>query len=342
MKIKLGVIGAGKISQVRHLPEAKSNPQVDLRGICDAVEDRAEALSELYDCKAYTDYHEMLQDGEFDAIVVAATNATHARMTIDALNAGSHVLCEKPMATTLEDAQKMIRAAEKNGKQLMIGHNQRLEIVHQKARDILQSGRLGKVLSFTTTFGHQGADFWAIDAEKTWFFKKDDAGLGVLGDLAIHKLDLIRWLLDDDFTQVCAFSDSLSKTYPNGQLIDVEDNAVGILRTQKGAIGTLTVSWSYKKENNSSTIYCQEGILEIFTHPDFPLVINYDHEHSEYHQLGKKSTNIEQLNSGVMDAFIGALVENRSVPIPGIEGYKTLEAVLACQRSAETGQVVTL
>lgn len=342
MTIRVGIIGAGKIVRVRHLPEAKLNPNAEIAAICDTNSDRANEIAEQYQCKPYTDYKKMIQDPDLDAIVVAATNKTHAMMTIDALNAGKHVLCEKPMATSLEDAKKMLDAAEKNGKQLMIGNNQRLETAHQKAKEILQSGKMGKILTFYTTFGHPGSEDWAIEGDNTWFYRKDIAGLGVLGDLAIHKLDLVRWLIDDDYAQISSFTNTLSKTYPDGTPIDLEDNAVCVLKTRKGILGTLSASWSYKKEKNMTTIYCQNGVMEIYSNPAFPLAINYNHEQGEYYQLGKKSTNLEQLNSGVMDAFIGALIEGREVPIPGIEGYKALEAVMACQRSAESGQVVTL
>ncbi|MDY6873408.1 MAG: Gfo/Idh/MocA family oxidoreductase [Chloroflexota bacterium] len=342
MTIRIGIIGAGKIVRVRHLPEAEQNPNAEVRAVCDLIEDRAQELADQYHCKPYTDYKKMIQDPELDAIVVAATNKTHAMMTIDALNAGKHVLCEKPMATSLEDAKQMLAAAEKNGKQLMIGNNQRLETAHQKAKDLLQSGKLGKVLTFNTVFGHPGSEEWAIEGDKTWFYKKEVAGLGVLGDLAIHKLDLVRWLINEDYAQVSAFTNTLSKTYADGTPIDLEDNAVCVLKTRNGILGTLSASWSYKKEKNVTTIYCQKGVMEIFTDPEFPLAIHYNHEAGEYYQLGKKSTNLEQLNSGVMDAFVGALNAGKDVPIPGIEGYKALEAVMACQRSAESGQVVTL
>ncbi len=342
MTIKVGIIGAGQIVRIRHLPEVANNPDATLAGICDINPERVSELAEQYHCQAFTDYKEMIQQPDIDAIVVAATNKLHAAMTIDALNAGKHVLCEKPIATTLEDAKRMLETAKKTGKQLMIGNNQRLEASHQKAREILASGRLGKVLTFRTTFGHPGSEDWAAEGLNTWFYKKDIAGLGVLGDLAVHKLDLIRWLIDDEYTEVSAFADTLSKTYPDGTLIDVEDNAVSILRTKKGAIGTLAASWSYAKENNSTTIYCQNGVMEIYTDPEFPLAIHFNHVQGEYYQLGKKSTNVEQLSSGVMDAFISALVAGEPVPITGEDGYKALEAVLALQKSVETGRVISI
>jgi UDP-N-acetylglucosamine 3-dehydrogenase len=342
MKLKVGIIGAGSIARYRHLPETAMNPHAEVGAICDVVEERAQEIAREYQCKAYTDYREMVQDPDLAAVIVAATNTTHAEMTIAALEAGKHVMCEKPMATNLEDAQAMIDSAERSGTKLMIAHNQRLEPANQKAKEILQSGKLGKVLTFSSVFGHPGSDAWAIDGADTWFYRKEVTGLGVLGDLAIHKLDLLRWLLDDDYIEATAFMDTLSKSYPLGGLIDVEDNALCLLRTAKGALGNVSASWSYQKENNSTTIYCENGVLELYVNPDFPLVVHYDYQHAEYHKVGKKSTNVEQVKSGIVDAFLDAIVNDHDVLISGVEGYKALQAVLSCKKSAESGRVVKI
>jgi predicted dehydrogenase len=342
MTIKIGIIGAGAIARHRHLPETRDNPFAEVGAVCDVVRERAEEMTVKYGGKAYTDYQEMLADEDIDAVIVAATNTTHAKMTIAALEAGKHVLCEKPMATTLEDAQAMMDAAERAGMKLMIAQNQRLEDANKKAKEILQSGKLGKVYTFRAIFGHPGCEDWAIDGEDTWFFRREITGLGTLGDLAVHKLDLIRWLLDDEYTEASAFVDIMEKTYPDGEPINVEDNAICLLRTQKGAIGTMVTSWTYRKEDNTTYIYCENGVLSLYAHPDYPVVVDYDHERAEYHKVGKKPTNVEQVKSGIIDAFVDCIVNDTEPLIPGIEGYKALEVVLACQESAETGQIVKI
>ena len=342
MTLKIGIIGAGSIVRHRHLPETQLNPHAEVGAVCDIVEARAKELAAEYGCKAYTDYQDLVQDPDLDAVIVAATNTTHAEMTIAALKAGKDVMCEKPMATTLEDARAMVQTARETGRKLMIAHNQRLEPANVKAREILQSGKLGKVLTFTSVFGHPGSEAWAIDGAKTWFYKKDISGLGVLGDLAIHKLDLLRWLIDDNYIEATGMMGTLSKTYPDGTPIDVEDNAICVLRTEKGALGTMIASWSYQKEDNSTVIYCQKGVIEIYRDPEFPLVVHHNFQNGEYYKLGRKSTNVEQVRSGIVDAFVNALANDTSVPIPGEEGYKALEAVLACQKAAGSGQVVKI
>ncbi|MFA7406254.1 MAG: Gfo/Idh/MocA family oxidoreductase [Anaerolineaceae bacterium] len=342
MAINIGIIGAGKIVRVRHLPEIKSNPLARIAAICDVVEARAKEMALEYDCKAYFDYRQMLLDPGIDAVIVAATNTTHAEMSIAALQAGKHVLCEKPMATSLSDARKMLDAAKASGKQLMIAQNQRLEPAHVKAKEIIQSGELGKILSFTTIFGHPGCEYWAIDGKNTWFFRSESAGMGVLGDLAVHKLDLMRFLLDDDYTSASATIDTLAKAFPDGTPITVEDNAICTMQTAKGALGSVITSWTYQVELNRTSVYGEKGVVEIYADPEFPLIVQKNPDTGTYFRLGKKSTNIEQVKSGIIDAFVNALEDGTDVPIPGIEGYKALEALMACYQSAKSGKRVNI
>lgn len=113
-----------------------------------------------------------MKNEEIVAISVCTPNYLHARITVAALEAGKHVLCEKPMATSLADAEKMNEAAAKSGKILMIGHNQRFVPSHQKAKQLIESGEVGKVYSFRTAFGHSGPETWSVDGLESWFLKR--------------------------------------------------------------------------------------------------------------------------------------------------------------------------
>src|SRR6059058_3519463 len=139
MPVKYGVIGVGAIAQRRHIPECCANPDSQLAALADPVPGRADSVCQNYGgrAKCYADYKEMLKDPNVDAVVVAGPNSLHAQQSIEALQAGKHVLCEKPMATTREDAQAMLAASKKAGKFLMIGLNQRLMPPHKKAKQIL-------------------------------------------------------------------------------------------------------------------------------------------------------------------------------------------------------------
>lgn len=151
--IKIGIIGCGKIAQVRHIPEYLENKNVCLAGFYDLNLDRAKKLAEQYDAKAYNSYEELLADEEIEAVSVCAANIVHAEITIAALNAGKHVLCEKPMATTLEDCEAMVEAAKINKKYLMIDQNQRLAKAHIEAKKMIEEGVIGDIITFVRHSG---------------------------------------------------------------------------------------------------------------------------------------------------------------------------------------------
>ena len=222
--LKVGVIGCGSIAYYRHLPEYHANKKVEIVAVCDIDAVRAEKVAMQYGAQAFSDYKEVLKLAEIDAVSVCIPNYLHAPVSIDALNAGKHVLCEKPMATSKEEAEAMIKAAKTNEKTLMIAHNQRFVASHQTAKQIIDSGKLGKIYSFKTTFGHPGPEAWSVDGADSWFFNKKQAFIGAMGDLGVHKSDLMRYLLGE-FTEVGAFIETSAK-----KNTEVDDNAICILR----------------------------------------------------------------------------------------------------------------
>src|SRR5690625_1789904 len=149
-QLRVGVIGCGSIAKFRHLPEYGANKNVDIVAVCDVVESRAKEMAENYGAAAYTDYKDVIADKTIDVISVCLPNYLHAPVSIAAADAGKHVLCEKPMATSREEAEQMIAAAEKSGTKLMIAHNQRFVSSHEKAKEIIESGSIGKIYSFRT------------------------------------------------------------------------------------------------------------------------------------------------------------------------------------------------
>ena len=198
--LKVGLIGCGSITKQRHAYEYAHNENVEIAGFFDLRKERAQELSDIFGGKVDESVDEMLADPEIDAVSVCVANAFHAENSIKALDAGKHVLCEKPMATTIEECEAMLEAAKRNNKHLLIGQNQRLNPTHQYAKELISSGKYGKVICFQTTFGHGGPESWSADkSANTWFFKKDKAAFGSMADLGIHKLDLIRYLVGDDY-----------------------------------------------------------------------------------------------------------------------------------------------
>jgi len=337
-KIKVAVFGCGAIAERRHIPEYAANENVELVAFADPIVERAEKMAETYGGKAYTSYEELLANEEVDAVSVCTPNYLHASMAIAAANAGKHVLVEKPMAVTTEEGEQMIEAAKKNGVYLMVGHNQRLMPPHVKAKEILDSGKLGKVLNFRTSFGHPGPEGWSVDGAESWFFRKEEAIMGAMGDLGVHKSDFIRYLLNDEVSEVAGFISTLHK-----ENTKVDDNATCLLRMKSGAIGTLVASWTqYRAGDNSTVLWCENGVMKIGTVEGDEVIVELTNGTVETYKVGAMATNEKQVPSGVIDAFVESIVTQTPPSISGEEGLRSLQVILAAFESEKTGQIVKL
>lgn len=338
----IGIIGCGKIAQVRHIPEYAAHPQAKLWGYYDLNQDRARELAEQYGGKVYPSWRDLLADPDIHAVSVCAANNAHAEITIAALEAGKHVLCEKPMATTLEECEAMVAAAQKSGKYLMIGHNQRLAKAHARARKLVEEGAIGDIVTFRTTFGHGGPETWSVDPGKaTWFFDKKKAAMGAMADLGIHKTDLIQFLTGQKVVETTAVVTTLDKKGPDGQLIGVDDNAVCIYRMSGGAVGTMTASWTYYgAEDNSTILYGTKGIMRIYDDPAYSIKITTADGENILYDIDQIQTNDNQTKSGVIDLFMDSLVNGTPPEISGEEALSAMRAVFASIESSETGKTV--
>lgn len=339
MAIKVGIIGCGKIAQVRHIPEYAANSNAEVYGFYDINQARAEELAEKYGGKAYASYEELLADPEIVAVSVCAANHAHAEISIAALKAGKHVLCEKPMAVTLEECEAMVAAAKESGKYLMIGQNQRLAKAHAKAKELIEQGAIGKVLTFRTIFGHGGPETWSIDpGANVWFFDKTKAAMGAMADLGIHKTDMIQYVLGTKIVKTQAVLTTLDKKDATGNLIGVDDNAICIYQMENGVIGTMTASWTYyAAEDNTTVIYGTKGELRLYDDPKYSVQqINADGTRVDY-QIDQIQTNDNQTASGIIDLFVDCLVQNKEPEISGADVLHAMKAVFASIESSAKG-----
>ncbi len=330
-KVRVAIIGSGSIATFRHAPEYAINPNVEIVAFVDPVIARAEKLAGKYGAKALSHHSEALKL-DIDAVSVCTPNALHAPISIDALNAGKHTLCEKPMATSNEEAHAMIAAASKAGKKLMIGHNQRLADLHVKAKELLEAGTIGKIVTFRTSFAHPGPESWSIEGATGWFFNQKLAFVGSMGDLGVHKADLLRFLLGEEIVEVASMVGHLHK--PMG---DVDDNAICLLRTATGKMGTLTASWThYPGEDNATYLYGEKGQMRLGTDPRFSVIVHLANGEKQFYEVGKLQTNESQTSSGVIDAFVSSILNDTEPPVTGEEGRRSLAVILACLKSSDT------
>jgi predicted dehydrogenase len=344
MKIKIGIIGCGKIAQVRHIPEYADHQNVELAGYYDINLARAKELAKKYGGKAYESYQELLANADIDAISVCTANHSHAEISIAALKAGKHVLCEKPMATTLQDCEEMVKTARETGRFLMLGQNQRLAKAHVKAKKLLQSGLIGDIVSFRTTFGHGGPETWSVDPGlNVWFFDKNKAAMGVMADLGVHKTDLIHYLTGQTVVETTARLLTVDKKDASGALIGVDDNAICIYRLSGGAVGTMTASWTfYGSEDNSTILYGTRGIMRIYDDPAYSIKVTTSDGENILYDIDRIQTNENQTKSGVIDAFIDCILNNRQPEISGAEVLKTMRVIFASIESSRTGRTVAV
>ncbi len=343
-KIRIGVIGCGKIAQVRHIPEYAANSDCELCAFYNPTRSRAEDMAAKYGGKVYDSAEELLSDPNLDAVSICAANNVHASLSILAMRAGKHVLCEKPMAVTLEEAEEMVKVSEETGRFLMIGQNQRLAKAHVEAKKLLDEGLIGKVLTFRTAFGHGGPETWAIKPGKdTWFFDKTKAAMGAMADLGVHKTDLIQFLLGQTVVRTTAHLSTLDKRGADDELIGVDDNAVCIYEMSGGAFGTMTASWTYYgAEDNSTVLYGTKGIMRIYDDPAHSIVVKMADGEEKVYDVEQIQTNDNQTASGVIDLWIDCLKSNTAPEISGASALTAMRAVFASIRSSELGQAVEI
>lgn len=251
---RVGVIGAGSIAQHCHLRGYRDLPNVKLVAFADPAKRRHEEMAASFPgVNGYRDYRRMLEREKLDVVSVCAPNKVHAPASIAALEAGCHVLCEKPMATTLREADAMIAAAKRARKKLMVGFTHRLFSGPQKCKELLKQKALGKPFMMRVRFAHGGPHpGWAKDPNT--FYNPRIAAGGALLDMGIHAIDLCLWLFGP-VKAVMAKSVTLIKK------IRVDDNAVLLLEFASGALGCIEVGWTSKPGFSGFEAYGTEGSL---------------------------------------------------------------------------------
>jgi UDP-N-acetylglucosamine 3-dehydrogenase len=362
MTVKIGIIGCGAITRRAFLPgfarpgsvEAKkANPYYD-HGGCENAEvvaladvdiSKAKALAEEFHVpRVYEDWHNLLEDKGVDAVCINTPNYLHAEMTIATADAKKHIMVEKPMASTIEEADTMVDAAKRNGVFLMVDQTQRFWPMHEVAVDIVRSGLIGRVISVRGKMAHGGPQFWSPIS--TWFRRKQEGIHGAMFDIGIHKLDLIRYILVSPITEVAAFMHTFSEG------IDVEDNAVAIFQTENGAMGVLEASWTCNPRENTTYVYGELGNLKLGHSKEEPIYVEIavpDEAQSRdippgTVTAGKYVPVIPSRSKfgGPWQHFVNSISSDTQPSPSGEEGRASLEVILAAFRSSEERRTVSL
>ena len=192
--LKVGIVGCGGIANAKHLPAIKKNGHFEIVAFCDLIEERAEKARKAYgteDARVYTDYQELVKE-DLDAVYVLTPNNAHAPVTIAALKAGKHVMCEKPMAKTYEEAKAMVETAKETGKILTIGYQNRYRGDSQYLKRACANGDLGEIYyAKAHAIRRRAVPTWGV------FLDEEKQGGGPLIDIGTHALDLTLWMMDN-------------------------------------------------------------------------------------------------------------------------------------------------
>ena len=252
-KVKIGIIGCGGIANGKHMPAYKAlADQAEMVAFCDIIEERALKAKKDYgdkNSKTYTDYRELLKDKEIDMVCVCTPNISHSEITVAALDAGKHVMCEKPMAINYEEAKKMIDAKNRSGKLLTIGYQNRYRAEVRYLKEEAENGTFGDIyFARAKAVRRRAVPTWGV------FLDEEKQGGGPLIDIGTHALDLTLWCMDNYKPKYCVGSvyKKLGNKFPTGnawgdwtaEQFTVEDSAFGFIVMENGATILLESSWA--------------------------------------------------------------------------------------------------
>jgi len=349
--LKIGIIGTGSISE-EHIKSYIKNPNVELYALCDLNFDRVNEMAKKYDVKnVYTDMNEMLKLNEIDAVSVCTWNSAHAPCAIAALNAGKHVLCEKPMSVSEKDAIMMKEAADKAGKLLMIGFVRRYGNDCTILKEFIDSNQFGEIYYAKATYlrraGNPGG----------WFGEKARSGGGPLIDLGVHVIDLTRYLVGNP-KPVSVFGVTFQKllgrdnikarpryraaSATNHDICNVEDFATALIRFDNGFVLSVETSFSLNMKNDIGKIELfgtkggakLEPTLEMYTEMnDYLADIQLDAE---------TALNFEGIFYNEISHFVECINNNETCKSPAEDGVTIMKILDAIYQSAQTGHEVIL
>jgi predicted dehydrogenase len=269
-KVRVAIIGCGGIANGKHIPGLSKLDTVELVAFCDIIEEKAIQAADKIGTtgiRIYTDYKELLKDETIDVIHVCTPNKSHSFITIDALEAGKHVLCEKPMAKTSAEARLMLEAAKRTGKKLTIGYNNRHRPDSVHLKKICERGDLGEIYyAKAHAIRRRAVPTWGV------FLNEDEQGGGPLIDIGTHALDLTLWLTNNYkvksvvgniYHKLGSKKDAANAWGPwNPEEFKVEDSAFGFITMQNGATIVIEASWALNSldiDEAKSTLCGTEG-----------------------------------------------------------------------------------
>ncbi|MBP1948426.1 Gfo/Idh/MocA family protein [Virgibacillus litoralis] len=324
--MKIGMMSFAHMHAHSYVDGLMKLPNVELVGIFDDDSDRGKEVAEKYRTKYFNNQESFLAM-DMDAVIICSENFRHKEMVINAAKANKHILCEKPIATTVEDAQEMINVCDKNDVVLQTAFPVRFSSPMRQLKNMINDGDLGDIVAFRTTNRGQNPGGWFID--------KEQSGGGAVLDHTVHMVDIMRWYLGKEITEVHAIVDSYFHD------IAIDDAGLLTLEFENGVVASHDASWSRFKEY---PIWGDATIEVVGTKQT--VKADAFKEHVRMFTSGSKSLSHvfygNDMDLGLIRDFVNCVEEGRKPSITGRDGLKALEVALAAYKSSEKKSAVNL
>jgi len=349
-KLRIGMIGAGNIANM-HIDSYKNVPNAEVVALCDIDEARLKKTAQKYGItKTYTSVTDMLNNEQLDAADVCVWNCNHAKCAIQALNAGLHVLCEKPMAYSAKEAEQMLQAAEKNNKLLMIGFVMRFANEALVSKEFISKDYLGDIYHSKATYLRRHG------APGGWFSNKALSGGGPVIDLGVHVIDITRYLMGNpEPVSVYAVTHDKLKNRPSlkndvgwkpdgasdDDIYDVEDFATAIIRYKDGSTTLLETSFSLNGEPcTKRELFGTKGGIKIEN--DFKIYTELEGYLSDITPDMSLIKGNSDMFTNEMAHFVDCALNGTECIAPAKDGVTIMKILDAIYESAKTGHEVML
>ncbi len=330
--VRLGIMSFAHLHAESYLALLKSMQDVEVVGIADDNQQRGEHFAAQFDVRYFTSYEALLDEG-VDGVLVCSENTKHTPLVCMAAERGVHVLCEKPLATTLDDAERMVRVCRENQSRLMVAFPMRFSTPALEVKKLVDSGRLGRIYGVNST--NQGAlpEFHQAEnltfLNRNWFVDAALSGGGAMTDHIVHLADLLRWYFGAEVQEVYA----ASNTILHHKRVNVETGGLVMLTFSNGAFASIDCSWS------KPAYYPTWGglKLELVTEGGLTTMDAFKQYFTTYsHSVARPLWNVwgSDANQGMLTEFVSSIEENRAPIVTGEDGLRAVEIVLAAYRSA--------
>lgn len=342
-RVNIAILGGAHPHVHAWIEVAKMIPQMEIAAVWDRDENRGSKLALEASADFAIDLDILLNRQDINAVAIASDVASHVELVTAAARANKHIMCEKPMAKTLEECDQIIDAILKSGVIFYQIFPMRWDPVNQKIREIVKSGELGKISMIRKRHGHFYGLKWQQEDPGIWFTQAELAGAGAFLDEGIHAIDWMRWIFGEPVS-VMAQIDTVGTNFK------VDDEGVAIYRFEDRSMMVLHASWLDQAATNTTEIYGSEGVL-IQSHTDGASTRGISETSHPLRIYWKKASgwsvydlpiHFPRNQEAVVKPFIQCLLERTSPPVTMYDGRRALELVMAAYRSSITGQSISI